>query len=384
MRLFLFLLCFLSIPFIAHAEGRFDHLSAKQIYVKDIESGQVLYADDARASMPTSSMSKVMTMYMVFDALKRGELKLSDTYTVSEKSWKMGGSKMFIEVGEKVLIEDLIKGVTVQSGNDATVCLAEGLAGAEDVFARMMTAKAKEIGMENSNFVNASGWPDPDHYSTAEDLALLAESVIETFPEYYHYYSIPEYEYNKITQRNRNPLLFRDDINVDGMKTGHTEIGGYGLMASGLSKDKSRRVVLVMNGIESQAARATETAEVMTWALNGFENVTLRKAGAVVQNIPVVYGAQNAVPAGVDSDLIVTYPLATKEDSQVQVTLNTPLKAPIKQGDQLGVLKVVVGDDKVLTERPLRALQDVERANIFMRIIQGLSYKVFGAPDANG
>lgn len=222
---------------------------ATQAIIVDASTGTILLDKGANDRMPTSSMSKTMTIYMVFDALKEGRLKLDDEFLVSEKAWRMEGSEMFIKVGDKVKIEDLIRGVVVQSGNDAAVALAEGLAGSEEAFAEAMNARAKDLGMTGSHFVNASGWPHPDHYSTPRDLALLAYRIIHDFPEYYHYFSEKEFTYNNIRQQNRDPLLGKLP-GADGLKTGHTEVAGYGLIGS--AKRGDRRLILVVNGLKSQ------------------------------------------------------------------------------------------------------------------------------------
>ncbi|MAS86408.1 MAG: D-alanyl-D-alanine carboxypeptidase [Micavibrio sp.] len=370
--LFIVILCFATNAFAADP---FSDLTAKQMIVKDAETGQVLYERNPRQKMPTSSMSKVMTMYMVFDALEKGDIKLSDTFHVSEKAWAMGGSKMFVKVGDSVKVEDLIKGVIIQSGNDATIVLAEGLAGSEEAFAQAMNAKAEEIGLTHSHFVNASGWPDPDHYSSAADLELLAEHVIRDFPEFYKYFSIHSFEYNKINQRNRNPLLFRTDLNVDGLKTGHTEIGGYGLMASGTKND--RRVIMVMNGMESNVARAKETASVMSWALNGFDNETLLASNQVIADAKVLYGNRKIVPLSVAKDFVVTMPKLNKSATKIDVSYKEPIIAPIKAGDELGTLTVTFGDGQK-AETPLVAMAPIKKSNVIVRFFAGLGYRLSG------
>lgn len=314
---------------------------AKQAVLIDFETRTVLMDKNSQDRMPTSSMSKVMTMYMVFDALKQGKLKLTDELPVSEKAWRMGGSKMFVEVGKKVTVEDLIRGVIVQSGNDATVVLAEALAGTEKDFAKMITEKAKELGMKSSNFVNASGWPDVNHYSTAYDLALLAYRMVEDFPEYYKYYSQEEFTYSGITQKNRNPLLYRN-MGVDGIKTGHTEIAGYGLMAS--AKEGDRRLILVINGLESEKQRADESARVLSWAMNGFENITLFEKDDVVTEANVFMGQQKTVPLVVTKKIRALYEKANKDNLKVSVKMNEPIPAPIMTGQEVGILTVKMGN----------------------------------------
>ncbi len=315
--------------------------AAKQAVLIDVETRTVLMDKNSQDRMPTSSMSKVMTMYTVFDALKEGRIKLEDEFLVSEKAWRMGGSKMFVEVGKKVTVEDLIRGVIVQSGNDATIVLAEGISGSEKDFARLITEKAKELGMKNSNFVNASGWPDVNHYSTAYDLALLAYRIIDDFPEYYKYYSEEEFIYNNITQKNRNPLLYRN-IGADGIKTGHTEVAGYGLMAS--AKQGNRRLILVVNGLESEKQRADESARLLSWGLNNFDNITLFEEGEIVEQANVWMGQQESVPLVVTEDIRALYEKSNKENLKVTVELNEPVPAPIIEGQDIGVLVVKMGN----------------------------------------
>ncbi len=361
MRLVLLLILLtLWIPLGAHAND-LQHTSAKQAVMIDYDTGMVLFEKDSESRMPTSSMSKVMTMYLVFEALKSGKLSLDGTLPVSEKAWRKGGSKMFVEVGNQVKVEDLIRGVIIQSGNDATIVLAEGLAGSEKAFAEALTATAKDIGMENSNFTNASGWPDEDHYSTAYDLALLTQALIFNFPEYYHYYSETEFTYNNIRQTNRNPLLYRN-MGADGVKTGHTQAGGYGLIGSGTHE--GRRVILVVNGLEDDKARAQEGARLLEWGMRGFENVKLFTAGETVDYAYVVMGEDEQAPLMLEQDLTVTVPIPVKNDLKVEVVYEGPVTAPVRKGDQLGTLKVNV--PRVTTfELPLMAARDVESLGFF-------------------
>ncbi len=221
--------------------------AAKQAIVLDYETGTVLFEKNADERMPTSSMSKVMTAYMVFDAVKKGQISMENQFPVTEKAWNTQGSKMFVELGNSIKVEDLLRDVIIQSGNDATIVLAEGISGSEEVFAKNMTAKAHELGMKNSNFTNASGWPDDNHYSTARDLATMGVALIHDFPEYYKIYSEKDFTYHSIKQGNRNPLLYLNN-GGDGIKTGHTEAAGYGLIGSGVSALNGRRVVFVVNG----------------------------------------------------------------------------------------------------------------------------------------
>lgn len=338
-----------------------DQTSAKQAIVMDFETGITLFEKNADEKMPTSSMSKVMSMYLVFEALENGKLTLDGQLPVSEKAWRMAGSKMFVGVGDRVGVEDLIRGVAVQSGNDATVVLAEGLSGTEEGFADALNAKAKALGMENSHFMNASGWPDPEHYSTARDLAILAAAIIRDFPQHYHYFAEQSFTYNNIRQDNRNPLLYRN-IGADGVKTGHTEEGGFGLIASG--EREGRRVIVVMNGLPDGEARAQEGDRLLDWGLRSFENVKLFSSGDSVQNASVVMGLNADVPMVTGQDVAITVPATVKNDLKVEAIYEGPLQAPVKKGQEIGVLRISV--PRVQTfELPLYAANDVERLGFF-------------------
>ena len=336
---------------------------AKQAIIIDYDTGTVLYEKNADERMPTSSMSKVLTIYLVFEALKEGHLRLDDTLMISENAWRMQGSKMFVEIGNKIKVEDLIRGVIIQSGNDATIALAEGIAGTESLFAERLNAKAQQLGMTQSHFMNASGWPDPEHYSTARDLATLARALIHDFPEYYKYYSEKEFVYHGIKQGNRNPLLY-DNAGGDGIKTGHTEDAGYGLIGSGT--EGGRRVILVVNGLTSMKERAQEGSKLLQWGLKRFENKKLFAANQAIENIPVALGQKNTVAAGADQDMLITLPRAVNADIKITAEYNAPLKAPVHKGDRLGVLKVQMPDAPV-REIPLLALEDVPALGFFSK-----------------
>ncbi len=371
------LLISLSLTSLASAASLQNYTSAKQAIMIDYETGMVLLEKNADQHMPTSSMSKVMTMFMVFDALKEGRLALDTELPVSEKAWRKQGSKMFVEVGDHVKVEDLIRGVLVQSGNDATIVFAEGLAGSEKAFSEAMTARAKELGMENSNFTNASGWPDSNHYSSARDLAILAWHVIHDFPEYFPYFSIPEFTYNAIKQRNRNPLLYRD-IGADGMKTGYTVAGGYGLIGTG-TKD-GRRVILVINGLDNEKERAKEGSRLLEWGLNGFKNVNFLAAGETVTSTGVVLGKSNDVPLTVASDIKLTIPVVKADQTRVVANYPLPLVAPVARGQEVGSLKIEMpGMSDV--EVPLVTAQGVDRKGIFSAALAKASIYFLGAPE---
>ena len=345
----------------AHAGEPLFQTPARQATMVDYDTGTVLFEKNADERMPTSSMSKVMTMYLVFEALREGRLTLDTTLPVSEKAWRMQGSKMFVPVGEQIKVEDLIRGVIVQSGNDATIVLAEGLAGSEDDFSEAMNIRARDIGMSASHFANASGWPDPDHYSTARDLATLGKRLIRDFPDFYHYYSETEFTFHNIRQGNRNPLLYRN-IGADGIKTGYTRDAGYGLMASG--ERNGRRVVLVVNGLDSVQQRASESARLMEWGLRSFVNVDLFAAGDTIEAAQVVIGTVSAVPLTIRDDLAITVPSTLRNALKVEAVFNEPLMAPVKKGQEIGMLYIDIPRAPNL-EVPLLAAENVNRLGFF-------------------
>lgn len=347
---------------------------AQQAYIVDAETGQVLFDKNGDQRMPTSSMSKTMTMYMVFDALKSGKLTLDQELPVSEKAWRIQGSKMFVPINSMVKVEDLIRGVIIQSGNDATIVLAEGLAGSEESFANAMNQKAAELGMKNSHFMNASGWPDDNHYSTCHDLTILAQALIRDFPEYYKYYSEIDFTYNNIKQGNRNPLLYKN-IGADGIKTGHTEGAGYGLMASAVRD--GRRVIMVLNGMASMDERAQESTRLMEWALANFTNRNILNAGMQVAEAPVVMGIERAVPLIVDKDLKLTVPRLGGPAVRAQAIFKAPLEAPIAKGQEIGTLRVEIANMPPV-ELPVLAANDVPRKTFFPALLEKLERVIFG------
>jgi len=349
-------------------------VAARQVFLVDTATGTVLYAKDADSQMPTSSMSKMMTIYLVFDALKTGKLKMDDTLPVSEHAWKQEGSRMFLNVGEKAKVEDLIRGVVIQSGNDAAVTLAEALgSGSESGFADLMNVKAKELGLNNSHFMNATGLPDPQHYSTARDLATLAMALQHDFPEYYHYFSELTFKYNNIEQGNRNPLLYRN-MNVDGLKTGHTDVGGFGLTASAVRD--GRRVVMVLNGMEDMQARADESAKVLDYGYREFGLYPIAKAGDVMAAPTVWLGTHPNVKIAATQDAVVTLPRSARSGLKAVVSFDQPIAAPIQKGQQVGVLTISAPgmEPKII---PLVATTDVSEIGFFSRLYRKLNF-IFG------
>ena len=347
--------------------------SARWAYGQDFNTGATLLEKGADDHMPPSSMTKLMTIYLVYERLKQGKMKLDDQLLVSEKAWRMGGSKMFVQVGTQVVVEDLIRGLIVDSGNDACIVLAEGIAGSEEQFVEMMNAKAKLLGMTNTNYRNCTGWPDPDQYMSCRDIATLARHIISDFPQYYHYDSEKTFKYNNIEQENRNPLVQRGS--ADGLKTGHTEAGGYGVVASTLRGN--RRVILVLNGMQTMHERASESERLMDWAFANFEDVRLFTAGDVVERVPVWLGVSPTVSLVGGRDLTVTMPRNWRNSASVKVSYDTPILAPVAKGTPLGKL-VVTGQGVPAMDVPLLAGEDVPRLGLPGRAIAVLSHYVTG------
>ncbi len=348
--------------------------NAEQAILVDMETGSILMAKEPDSPMPTSSMSKIMTIYMLFEALEDGRLSLDELLPVSEYAWRKGGSKMFVEVGTEVRVEDLIRGIVVQSGNDASIVIAEALGGTEAGFAQAMTERARQLGMENTNFANATGWPDPNHYSTARDLAVLSQRLIQDFPQYYHYFAETEFTFSEIRQGNRNPLLYRN-MGADGLKTGHTEDAGYGLAASAVQND--RRLVLVVNGLPSVNARADESARLMSWGFREFDNVALFDGGETVESAAVWLGQTETVPLVLADDLTVTLRRSLRSDLSVVAQVEEPVRAPIATGDRLGKL-IVTAPGSPSIELPLLAGADVEEKGFFGRVAANAGQILFG------
>jgi D-alanyl-D-alanine carboxypeptidase (penicillin-binding protein 5/6) len=337
---------------------------ARHALIIDADTGAVLLEKNADERMPPSSMSKLMTMYVVFDMLKQGRLRLDQELPVSERAWRMGGSKMFVELGSSISVENLARGVIVQSGNDACVVLAEGISGSEQQFAELLNETGRRIGLTNSTFRNSTGWPDPEHRMTSRDLAILARRIINDFPEYYGFYNERSFRWHDITQENRNPLLSRV-AGADGLKTGHTEEAGYGL--TGSVKRGDRRLILVVNGLPSMRARAEESERLMEWGFREFENVVLFRASDTVEEVPVYLGSRPTVPLVGGRDLVLTLPRQWRRNLQVKLRYETPVAAPISKGQELGRLEVA-GQGVPSMTLPLIAGADVERLGLLPRI----------------
>jgi D-alanyl-D-alanine carboxypeptidase (penicillin-binding protein 5/6) len=356
--------------------------SAKQAFLMDANTATELYAKDADTPMPTSSMSKMMTIYLVFEAVKSGKLRLDDTLTVSENAWrhsKDNSSSMFLNIGQRVAVEDLIRGVVVQSGNDAATVFAEALgSGSETTFADIMNAKAQQLGMTHSHFINASGMPDPQHYSTARDLALLAYALLRDFPEFYHYFSEQEFTFNGIKQGNRNPLLYRN-IGVDGLKTGHTDSGGYGLTASALRED--RRLILVLNGLPTMQSRADESAKMLDWGFREYGFYHIASMGDKIADARVTLGEAKSVPLLLGENIDMTLPKSVRPALQQTTDYTQKVEAPVIKGQKMGVLKIEVPG---LPERQVALLagNDVPRLGFFPRMMAKLKMMFSKSDDA--
>lgn len=365
------LLLFLGLPFLALAQQlpTPPTLAAKSWLLIEAASGQELAAQVADQRLDPASLTKLMTAYLSFSALRQGTIKLDQTVSVSQKAWKTGGSRMFIQVGTQARVEDLLKGMIVQSGNDACVALAEAIAGDEDNFAQMMNREAQRLGMKASSFRNASGLPDPQHYTTARDLATLAGALIRDFPdEYARYYSLKEFRYNNITQPNRNRLLWLDPT-VDGLKTGHTEAAGYCLVSS--AKRGARRLLSVVLGTASDSVRAQESLKLLNYGFQFYDAVQVYGKNEVVSTLKVWKGRDPTVKLGFTGDLVLAVPKGFGPKLRTELVATQPLFAPLAQGQVLGTLKISL-DGKPYGEYPVVALEGVPAAGILGRMVDSI------------
>jgi serine-type D-Ala-D-Ala carboxypeptidase (penicillin-binding protein 5/6) len=338
-------------------------IAAKAYLLLDFNSGQLLGSHNPHERVEPASLTKLMTAYLTFAALKQKTLRPEQTVPVSERAWRADGSRMFIEPSKPVTVDELIRGMIVHSGNDACIALAEAIAGSEEVFAQMMTREARRLGMKNTNFLNSTGLPQPQHYSTAQDLALLAAAIVRDFPEYYPLYSAKEYRYNNISQSNRNRLLWTDPT-VDGMKTGYTEKAGYCLVTS--AKRGERRLVSVVLGTASEAARAIESQKLLNYGFQFYDTVRLYEKNQAVATLQVWKGGSNMVKAGFTSDFYLSLPKGQVDKLKASVESLQPLLAPISAGQRVGTMKLVL-DGKPYRELPVVALESVPVAGIFGR-----------------
>ncbi len=364
----------LAIGFLPAGAAHAIETTAKQAIVIDFDTGNVLLAKDADERVGPASMTKMMTIYLLFERLRDGRLSLEDTLPVSEKAWRKGGSKMYVEVGKRVKVEDLIRGIIVQSGNDASIVVAEALGGTEEAFAVEMTEKAKALGMTNTNFRNSSGWPDPEHYSTVRDLATLSMATIRDFPDFYHYYAEREFTFSKIRQGNRNPLLYKN-FGADGLKTGHTEESGFGIAASAIRD--GRRIVAVTHGMSSMKERSAQTERLIEWAFREWGQYALFDSGETVAEVPVWLGQRETVPVFIDREFKVAVPRQSRRQMKVSVVHQKAVPAPVGRGDEIAKLVVSApGMEDIAV--PLYAGAAVGERNFFGRIGTALGQLVLG------
>ena len=358
------------------------NIKARTAILQDFLSGEILYEKEADQSIYPASMTKIMTTIIAFDLLKSGDLRLDEKFIISENAWRLssaGYSSMFIMVGDEVSVEDLLRGIIVASGNDACVALAEGIAGSEDEFAIMMTSKAKEIGMENTNFSNSSGINDPDNVSTVRDIMIMSNYLIKEFPEEYKYFSEKEFTWNRtggdpITQGNRNPLLYKN-LGADGIKTGYLAVEKYSLASSVYRK--GRRLISVGSGFESKKDRSRESAKLLTWGYTNFDLIEIAKIDKPLENVEVWLGKKDTVQTYVKSDIYKIVPKARKKFLKVSLSYEGPIQAPIKKDDILGKLKITYKDE-LIDEYDLLAFENIKKLNVFSRLMRSINFLIWG------
>ncbi len=374
-----YLSCVSAMVMLAAANAWAIDTKAKNMVLVDYDTGEYMYEKNITEPIPPASMSKLMTVYMIFDKLRNGSLSLDDTFKVSENAWRKGGapsggSTMFLAIGDEVKVDELLKGIIIQSGNDACIVAAENIAGDEDSFVDAMNEKAKELGLNNSHFANVTGLPHPDHRMSVEDLAKLARLIIKEFPQFYHLFSQKEFVYNNIRQGNRNPLLYSMPY-ADGLKTGHTEEAGFCLTAS--AKKGNRRIIGVMTGLSSNKERSEEAEKMMSWGFREYDNYNLAEKGKKVADIPVWYGTSKTVPLVISQDVVKTIKKSARNQVKMIVSYDKPVKAPIQMGQQLGVLKIEAPDMQT-TEVPLVAGQTINKVGLWGKMVDNLKYLLTG------
>ena len=368
--------------FVAQIVNANIEVKARTAILQDFLSGEILYEKEPDRSIYPASMTKIMTAIIAFDLIKSGDLSLEDEFIISEKAWRLstaGYSSMFIMVGDNVSVEDLLKGIIVASGNDACVALAEGIAGTEEEFAILMTMKANELGMENTNFANSSGINDPDNYSTVRDILIMSNYLIKEHPDYYEWFSEKDFTWDRtggdpITQGNRNPLLYKN-IGADGIKTGYLAVERYSLASS--LKRKGRRLIAVGSGFETKSARSRESSKLLTYGLTNFDLIQITKSNDPIDKIEVWLGKDEYIDVFVNKDIYNTIKKAQKRKLKVTLNYTGPIEAPIKKNQVLGKLKVIY-DQNLLGEYDLLASKDVKKVNIFSRLIKSLNYLIWG------
>jgi len=363
------------------AIAKFD-IKAGTAILQDYSSGEILFEKDADREIYPASMTKIMTSIIAFELIEKGDLSLDDKFMVSENAWRLsqsGYSSMFIMVNDEVSVENLLKGIIIASGNDACVALAEGIAGTEEEFAVLMTTKAKEIGMVNTNFSNSSGINDPDNYSTVRDILIMSNYLIKNYPKFYEYYKIKDFTWDRtggdpITQGNRNPLLYKN-FGADGIKTGYLAVERYSLAASLMRKN--RRLIGVGSGFKTKRDRSRESAKLLTYGMTNFDLIKIVQKDTEIAELDVWLGNKNSVKAYISQDVYKTIPKARKRYLKAVIDYNGPIAAPIKKNDILGTLKVFYKDE-LINEYQVLAFEDVKKVNIFSRLIKSLNYLIWG------
>ena len=375
---FISFIYFISVPF-THAN---IEVKARTAILQDFSSGEILYEKEPDRSIYPASMTKIMTSIIAFDLIKSGDLTLDEKFLISEKAWRLstaGYSSMFVMVGDEVSVEDLLKGIIVASGNDACIALAEGIAGTEEEFAIMMTSKAKELGMENSNFANSSGINDPDNYSTVRDILIMSNYLIKNHPKYYKWFKEKEFTWDRtggdpITQGNRNPLLYKN-MGADGIKTGYLAVEKYSLASS--IKKKGRRLIAVGSGFETKNERSRESAKLLTYGLTNFDLIEISKSNKPIESVEVWLGKKDKVKVYTKEDIYKTIKKGQKKKIKAKIIYDGPIEAPIKKDQILAKLKIVY-DQEVIGEYELLAVDEVKRVNIFSRLIKSFNYLIWG------
>ena len=371
----------LTLLVTANSNAAFD-VKARTAILQDYLSGEILFEKDADKSIYPASMTKIMTTIIAFDLIRSGDLNLDEKFLVSENAWRLssaGYSSMFIMVGDEVSVENLLKGIIIASGNDACVALAEGIAGTEDEFAVMMTAKAKELGMDNTNFANSSGINNTENVSTVRDIMLMSRYLIKEFPEEYKYFAEKEFTWDRtggdpITQGNRNPLLYKS-LGADGIKTGYLAVEKYSLASS--VERNGRRLIAVGSGFNTKNDRSRESAKLLTWGLTNFDLVEITKANTPIEDIDVWLGKKDTVKTYIKNDIYKTIPKAKKRLLKVSLNYNGPIQAPIKKDDILGKLKLTF-DGELIEEYDLLAYEDVKKLNVFSRLMKSINFLIWG------
>ena len=375
---------FLILLFLLSISNSYSNIEikARTAILQDFLSGEILYEKDPDIQIYPASMTKIMTSIIAFDLIESGDLSLDDKFIVSEKAWRLstaGYSSMFIMVGDEVSVENLLHGIITASGNDACVALAEGIAGTEEEFAILMTAKAKELGMENTNFANSSGINDPDNYSTVRDILKMSRYLIQKHPDFYEWFSLLEFTWDRtggdpITQGNRNPLLYKN-IGADGIKTGYLAVEKYSL-ASSLIRN-GRRLIAVGSGFETKNSRSRESSKLLTYGLTNFDLVEINKSNKTIDKVDVWLGTENQIDVYVNEDIFKTIKKAKKNLLKIALKYEGPIEAPIKKDDVIGKFRVVY-DEELIGEYDLLAAKDVDKVNIFTRLIKSLNYLIWG------